>query len=122
MNVMVDLCLSFIALNLGEGVMIMDGFKVFTLNAVPGNPLIVFHRQSQIAYDVFHKFRIIKGLLGNKFFVRALEHRINRSAGGGFHNLHKVLNPKITCKPDAGADFAALIVGAIRGNLLAAWA
>ena len=77
--------------------------------------------QGDIPYNVFDKHRIVVGLFGDEFFVRALEQGKDRGAGRIFHHADQVLNPEKLAEGYFHADQTALIVGSLFANLLGAW-
>ena len=46
----------FLPVDLGVAIVVVEGCKVFTCDAVPSDAPIFFHNQGQIANDVFGKF------------------------------------------------------------------
>ena len=58
----------------------MDGFEIFTLHHKSADACIAAQRHGHIAHHVFHEFRVFISLLGDEFFVGALEQAVELAA------------------------------------------
>ena len=100
----------------------MDGFEVFSLDAVGDDALFLVESGGHVANDVFDELRMIVGVFRDVLFVGALQAG-PELAGGGLLAIGDLLfEAHRSGKLDGGRQAGALVVSAVAGDFLGAGA
>ena len=86
------------------------------------DPRVLAKRHRHVAGDVLDERRVLVGLHRHVTLVRALEQRVDRRRRGTFGGIDEILDPhrRAVGAHDIDVDVAALVVGAVVADLLAA--
>lgn len=123
---------TLVACDLCVGVVAVDAFKVFAVDAVPGDSVVGVECEGEVSDDVFDKLWVVVGCFGNVLFVGAFEDGVDLLACCGFCDLDEVFDPDgffvaglcVVClfEADLCFDLAALVVCAVGADFFGAGA
>ena len=100
----------------------MDGLEVLRLHTEAINAGQPLKSESNIAYEVLDKLRVVVGALGNVLLIRPLEQPPELAGCSLFGHANKRLWAQFGIQPGGDGDMGALIVGAIVGDIFGAGA
>ena len=116
-------CLSGLSfLDIGIGIVIVDGFEILCFNGEPGDVGIKTQPGGHLPNDIFHEHGVVIGPLGHKLFVGSFQDGKDFGACTLFDQVDEVFHPDELPKPDMHSDNATLIMSARLTNLLGTWA
>ena len=96
----------------------MDGLEVLRLHTEAINAGQPLKSESNIAYEVLDKLRVVVGALGNVLLIRPLEQPPELAGCSLFGHANKRLWAQFGIQPGSDGDMGALVVGAIVGDIL----
>lgn len=112
-----------IPLNHGECLVIVDGFVVFCFDFIPGKGFLSFCFGGDIAHEVLDEDGVLVGVLGDPFFVGALEYAVETATGALLDEVYQVLYPdRFVGEAHGVGDDAALVVCSVGAHRLGAGA
>src|SRR5437773_8798868 len=77
----------------GVSVMIVDALVVFRLDLVPGDLRTRVEFERHVADKVFYENGVFVGPLSDRFFVLALQQRVQIAAGRTFNDRNQIFDP-----------------------------
>ena len=70
--------------------MVVDRFKIFRFHRESHDARVLLQFERDVAHQIFNKFRVVVGALGDELFVAALEQAIQFARGGALGDISQV--------------------------------
>ncbi len=96
----------------GPRVVVVDAFVVLGGDAEGADGFVFSGEHASISHHIFDKNGVVESPFGDGFFVRAFEHAIEFTTGGGFREADQVVRPKSRGGGDGEGQTAALVMSA----------